>query len=309
MIRIYILALNFCILAGFAIPARADRNKHSCQFDLFKTAAVKPAPASPPRLKPSEFFADFPALQRKIWSHESAGENDPATYLRRILETQLIISRLKAPAANFGRNTLFTTSGKSLLLYLPEAAGRLESAAYAFNESLGRPVRIPTTVNYLKGAVQVWIFDDAEDEMLSAEEDRLVTDAVATDADLALFNFLVSIAPEHAVPEHAQKAVLDPGAGLVVSNFAGGFRYSVRHFFPHVKNVKDVADLLRGQLKNAKFDWVSAMNRLDLDLKLENVNTLAGRNLNATEARDLGARLCLLKAVVNGSNISDCPFL
>ena len=298
------------LILSLLSPAQAARNGDDCQGDLFGSYNFLRTP-KPQKTNTTPRYNDLPFLQKRIWDIEANGNGEQADFMRRRLEVQLTLTRGAKSITSIGHHQLLQVTDVSLAIYRMQEQGLKELAAYELNEKLGRPVKIPVTVRYGEGSLQLWLFYDSKDEMLSQSEHDRLTAKVAAHDDLFLFNFLVSNSDQNS-----QNLVFDRDAGIVASDFGASFRFSMQNYIyfstPKAERLKpleeisrqEVAEILKQRLARSNTEWASVLNKLDMDSILD----WANRRLGSMNARELAGRICFLKSVVNDLTLDHCPF-
>ncbi len=250
---------------------------------------------------------DYVFMQREIWGLEQKGKTLEANALRARLETWVRIARQSESVADVPG--LYRATDMAFVRHRSGQDGFKDYLGYLLNESLGRPVRIPVTASRINGSKQLWLFYEFKEEMLSADEDRKIDEAIQADGDLFLFNYLMA-----NTDQYPQNVILDRDFGLVVSGFEAGLKYTTANFIYYSRpkemrkkeieqiQISDVMERLREGLAKTKSDWRSKLESFDEHHFAAEIRLRIG----PVEAREFVSRVCILRSLLNGTNPSLC---
>lgn len=254
---------------------------------------------------------DLTTSQREIFELQNSNQAERAKALRTRLENRLMLQKVLDPIKQAGAHEVFEISPNSFVIYREHEEGLKELAAYELNKALGFPLNIPVTVPYRNGSLQVWFGSIPEEVYVGVEARNQIQDRIAATADLFLFDFLVLNSDRHAL-----NVLVDRSKPLVIFDFDDGFRIgstATLEFFEKAQSWYDFPPTLPGdfkglkramaeRLRNAKFDWKSALNKIDHDA----VISMIARRLNNQIAQIMTAQLCIMKALVNEKPLETC---
>lgn len=277
----------FLLILSFATQSfAAQRTRPDCQGDLFS----QPSITHPRKPQKQPHFSDLTLMQKQLWDLRSTGPREEYLHLKMRMQNQMMLSKRNQLIGRAGKKNhpLYQIAEVSITVHRNKQWGHPELVAFELNEELGGPLNIPLTVSQWDGALQLWFGYTATPVAYSEQDAQRLWQRVEEDGDLNLFLYLTAT---HDMS--LDKIKMDRDVGLVISDFGNSF------YLEEKVNV----ETLRRMIAQSRFDWKSALNRMDMDKILD----LTAFRLSKVQARALQGRLCLLRAILNEEDISFCP--